>query len=184
MEIKLSVDGHQLSGEVQALVENLSIEQKQELAKQLLAQAFLDVDGRLDHTYVESKALESYRKDSAKPEATLGHAKSDYSWSRRIEKEETIKRELITKVVEGVVSEAKLQIKDMVKNDEKIQAVITETIEVIRQDFPKYVQNAMTLYLATQMQNTLNQVSQSLMVAENTNQLAQSINQRLGNRGI
>ena len=184
MKIELSVDSHQLSSEVSDLVKNLGPEQKQELAKHLLAQAFLDVNGNLDKAYMEGKALEEIRLSEKKPELSIEEAKRGWQWDRKVSELRKIRGELVHSIVSETVRDAKAKITEEIKNDPKIQAVIAETLTLIKEQFPVYVKDAMTMYLASQMKSQMEQVSMALATSSNVDGFVRNLDQRLINKGI
>src|SRR5689334_12948303 len=136
MELKLQVDGHQLSNEVTELLSKLTDQQKAELAKQMLAESFAQFGHQLDHTYVEQKALEEVRLSRKDPDMSLGKAKDSWEWRGAMEKHRSLRSQIVTAVVDTTIAETKKQVAAIVAADGVVKKVIAESIIEVQQNFP------------------------------------------------
>lgn len=185
MELKIQIDGILLQDKVEDFLKNLTEDQLSGMVSQMLTNTMAEFDTQMDNSYVEAKALAKvreinsyYKKDSDE------QIKRSSEFNRAKEQIASYKNTLITNLIDKAIVVAKEEIVKEVTSNEAIKTVISQTLEVVKAEFPTYIKNAMTMYLAQQMQNTLNSVMLSTQEISNNNNLLQNINQRLANKGI
>jgi len=187
MEVKLTIDSSNIGETVVELFKNIPAEKKEAMA--------LDILGKwLAEPYdTERKAYE----EEAKRKALERILASSYDWDRKNHGTiETVHnssqfRDLMNGfksskevMVETITKEAteiyRTKVVEFVKTDEQLQKVMSLTMEAVKEDFPKFVHDAMMYWFAQQMSTTMSTASMALTQSGNTQEMVKRICQQVG----
>ena len=177
MKIELNVDGAQLSDDVKHLLDNLTPEQKRDMAFQLLKETMSNTEMRfskelgvehalkeLNKSGTKYRLVESSNGDTNLQEYTYGcwsnapgHALGRFNkLANDFSKPHTYFRETILKeILETAVN----TVEATVKKSSKIQTAISVAVKEIENNIPEMIQNAMRhmfVDVLTQAMNTQN----------------------------
>lgn len=209
MQITLNVEGSQLDSEVKELLANLTQEQKQQMAMQLLTTALNNTTSSLNATVAEQLALDKLLEETGRKYVKkLDHwnqlewyyqtKNEDGSWShlmsteygdrekinKAITKAQSISSFFKSEVVDQLAATAKSQVKEMVESSEEINKAIEVAKEKITESLPQLVQQAMICYFSSHMTNMMQAVTSQFFQGQATQQLTTQIQNALVEKGI
>jgi hypothetical protein len=86
---------------------------------------------------------------------------------------------LIEEIIKATIETYRAEVKRVVESDPQIQAVKERVIAAIREDFPKYVHDAMAAWFVSGLTSMQSGMMAALMQAGNAEQFSKSIAQKL-----
>lgn len=186
MELKLNVQGDQLEGKIDTFIEKINNDQIEKITKSLLTESFNNFKVSMFSKYVDT-ALEAWEKeyDIANP-----NKNNNNDWSKRSAKDnkqkELIKNRLVIleSIVESVEKTTKVEVANLVANDEDIKNIIKETMDIIKKDLPKYILGAVQSEISSSVIRAIQDGSSSLSVANNTIMHVNNIQSQLLEKGV
>lgn len=168
MKITLDIDQQALAGEMQEFIKTLSVEDKTNMIKDIVATYYSDYrkfeDGE-KQCYEEQlvqriKAnMDSYDKNRYTTDESI---KTWYKFSDEMKKFKSyanITREEISSAIRIQLS---TQIADFIKNDAGYQELLKESMITVKELFPQMVQQAMIRHMSDQLPKLTNDISQAL----------------------
>lgn len=208
MEIKLKVEGSQLDAEVKNLLANLTIEQKQEMAIQVLTNVLSQTKSELNTSIAEQIALDVintekkqffrqkstwgdmvlfYRNKDAKGE-WVGHNNATYEekekFNYKFREATSLSTYFKSTIVDQMVATAKNRVKELVESHDEINKAIEVAKKQIVEALPVMVQQAMVCYFSSQMQNVMSAVTNQYLKSQGDAELIGNIQKALSDNGI
>lgn len=165
MKITLDLDPSLLSTEVSEFVKTLSAEDKQAMVKQIVTEYYTDYrkfeEG--EKATKEQEVIEQIRRgfsdyDKRNYGTTDDDIRKYYKFAEEMKKIKTfsqITREEISNAIRGQLV---TQINEFIKNDETYKALLTESMEAVKERFPLMVQQAMITHFSGQLPEIIRQV--------------------------
>lgn len=200
MQITLEVNGSQLDNEVKDLLSKLTDEQKSQMGMEMLQKTLNNAESRMSIDTARSAAvvilnagINAYDKvrwdvDRQMLVSVSRGDQADYSTRERfiaiVKEKSDVATYFKDKVLPAMVTAAEKEIVSSVKNSPEIAAAIDQAKKIIQEQLPKMVNDAMILYFASQMENMMRGVAQSMFQSGNAAQITQQLQQALANKGV
>lgn len=198
MQITLNVEGSQLDGEVKALLESLSAEQKKEMALNLLSKSLDQSGSELMLNTARSRVAEDHNKTIAhKTDHVIwrndrwymagydGTFSRELDWSTRekLDKLVSERSQVHTffkqEVLKQMVKTAEEEVHALIKTSPQINEAIENAKKTIEESLPKMVHDAMLMYFCTQMETMSRSIASALFQSGSQEQILRQIQQRL-----
>lgn len=179
MKVELTIDANQMGDTLVDLFKNLTVEQKESVALKVLSDWLkepLDVETRaLDSDailYARNKY--SYNKEKSPEDVRKSSEYADYIKSHPSTRSLMVK-EISTQVIEF----HKKQITENIQSDPEMTKIMDATLETIKENFPKFVHDAMIAYFTTQMGSVMSGLSQALFQSQQAENLSREVHKRI-----
>ena len=190
MQITLNIDTTNFDGTILNLFENLTQDEKKEIARNVLQQ-YLSEPYDIEKKLFEFNSIQNLKNSDIKDwygkyfnELTDEQIKQTSEFRNRMTNFKSSREQMITTTMNAAIEHQKEQINEMIRNDKQIQTVITEIMEKIKLDFPKTVHDAMVLYMTLQLSSMAGQLGQALLQSENIENKMKFLIEALNNKGI
>lgn len=198
MQITLNVEGSQLDGEVKALLESLTDEQKKEMALNLLSKSLDQSGSELMLSTARSRVAEDYNKTiSHKTDQVIcrngkwysagydGTFSRELDWSTRekldklVDERSQVHSFFKQEVLKQMVKTAEDEVHALIKTSSKINEAIENATKTIEENLPKMVHDAMLMYFCTQMETMSRSIAGAMFQSGSQQKILQEIQQRL-----
>lgn len=192
MKIELNVEGSQLDAEVKELLANLTDEQKQGLAKDMLSSALQHTESLMLKSNAIEKALNETNTKFGKNYELEGGTLRGSTWingsnfydhknyfNDRVKEYSAVGTYFRDVVLNEISTFAKSEVKNLVEQSSLINGAIDKAKATIEQSLPKIVHDAMVMYFATQMSSMMSGLASSMMQYKDQNELLNVIQRQL-----
>ena len=151
MQVNLTIDAAQLGETVVDVFKSLSSEQRQEIAVAVLREWLMqpnDAEFIKDDIFAmqAARSLSYYLRDKADAEV-----RKSEEYRKAIARSTNPKTQMIRFVRDEAVSQFQASVKEMVASDPQIQKMRDAVCEVVRENFPRVVHDAMVLWVAANL---------------------------------
>lgn len=186
MQVTLNIDAAQLGDTVVDLFKNIPAEKKEEIAANIL-QKWLEQPYEIERkSYTENAKRKALEEVSA---SSYGYDKERYGTLEKIEGSDAFRR-LMNQfkssretMIEAITTEAtetyRKKVTELIQTDEQMQKMFEATRDVISEDFPKFVHDAMMYWFAQNMTNVFQAVPMAMAQSRMTAESVQKIKEKL-----
>lgn len=185
MQITMNVDASQMSESVVEILKSLNEEQRKDIAKDILVK-WLQEPNSFEHAAHSREVIirlrnDYYYKNDFK-DASDEDIKQHYKYKEEIKKYPTAKEVMVGEITNQIVSYYKEEVVNFIKNDETVNNILAVTLAQIKEDFPKYVHNAMVYYFTQNLNNLGNLAAGAMSQANVALNLSNQIQEKLRNQ--
>lgn len=187
MQVTLNIDAN-LAGSVAEVFAELTPEDKKHLAlavmREFIAEPHKAERGAFEATLIadfRERNVEIYVVNGRRGAKDLSDAqiRGSSEFRDRTEKFKSTRETLIEEITKATIETYRAEVKRVVENDPQIQAVKERVIAAIREDFPKYVHDAMAAWFVSGLTSMQSGMMAALMQAGNAEQFSKSIADKL-----
>jgi hypothetical protein len=181
MKIELDVNPGELSKSVVEILNNLTPEQKVDVARQTM-EKWLKEPYDFERLTKEREVIAHIQATtpSYREKETEQQIRGGYDFRDKMRDFKSTKEIMIKTITEGVMETYKAEVKKTIESDPKIQAMKDEVIAIIKETFPKTVHEAMVQWMASSMQTMFESTMGIRPFADHTQKTQQDLQNRLG----
>ena len=189
MDITLKIDSSNLGETVVDLFKNISTEKKEALATEILSN-WLKEPYDIERKAFEEEAKREALKKVLAPSSYSDYDRKNYGTMETIHNSEqyrslmrgfvSTKEEMVKAITEEATKIYREKVVEYVKTDKQLQKVMDATMETVKEDFPKFVHDAMMYWFAQQMSTSMMQAGNALAQSSNTNEMVKQICEKVG----
>ena len=183
MEVKLNIEGSDMSMQLTDILSKMSEIDKRDLAKELLTN-WLREPVTHERKVFEEKLLDNLEEEQEKNNAynkqSREKLKDSYDFRERSRGFKSIKEQMVGIIVEEAIKYYKDQITELIKNDSQMNEIFEMTKDTIKENYPKYVHDAMVYFLAGNMDSIKTGVQKGVMQAHQNQAQIDGIKQQIG----
>lgn len=189
MQVTLNIDTAQLGDTLVDLFQSLTNEQKQELALKILGQ-WLEQPYQVERAAHEQEIFRKMREITdwngklQYANVTDEKLRHEYKYSELMKGFESSREKMVREITAQVISHHKQQITESIQTDEKLNQIMTSTFDVIRDNFPNMVRDAVIAWFAQNMSGIASMAASSFNTATNTDTMLRQLNESLRERGV
>lgn len=185
MQVTLNIDAN-LAGSVAEVFAELTPADKKQLALAVM-ERFISEPHKAEREAFEASVIAEarelnveidYRGSRAK-DAAEKEIRTSRFFTERVSKFKSTRETLIEEITKAAVETYRAEVKRVVESDPQIQAVREKVIASIREDFPKYVHDAMAAWFVSGLTGMQGGMMAALMQAGNAEQFSKNIAQKL-----
>lgn len=197
MKIEINIDAHDLDGTIVGVFNSLTEEEKKDMAKEAMKK-WLDEPHRIEEQAKYNLLLPEFKeryKNSGETiyvngwrkvhECTDDQIIKTSEFQKLVANFKSSKDEMIAAITKETIDHYRFMATEMVKTDPQLQKIMQQTLEGIKQDFPKFIHDAMLYWFTQNMQAMMNAsasaLAQSSQSMEISNKLFNEITGRTGN---
>lgn len=184
MQLTINVSEADFGTELKEIMNSLSQEEKKEIAKTVFLKTLNEVTD--SHRTLIEKEQEVFKKIQ---DSLYSSSKSEYDTPEKMRKHykyeefmrvaKSPKEEAIAAILSTGVATFKELATQMVREDEGLKKIWNACSDQIREDFPKYIHDAMIYYFASHLGNMQSGIQHAVMQANNAAMSLENINRRL-----
>lgn len=184
MQLTINVSEADFGHELKEIMDSLSPEEKKDIAREVLSKALNEVTDsqrtlreKEEEVFVKIRKGFYNEKDKQQPAEQL---RTHYDYKKLMEATKSTKELALEDILKSAVATFKELSTTMVKEDEELKKIWIAATAQIKEDFPKYVHDAVVYYFASQLDSMKNGIMSASMMAQNAAMSIESIRQRLG----
>lgn len=175
MKVEMTIDASNIGETIVDMFQNLTTEQKESIALSVLEQWLKEPD-EIHKTSLHRKAIEHAReRNSWSKEKPDSYFEQTGEYKDYLRKNPTPKEAMIRKITTEVIDYHSRKIGKMIQTDPEIQAIMQQTFETIKANFPKIVNDAMIAWFCSNMQTMADGIGQALFQSSGTAKMVQQI---------
>lgn len=179
MQVAIQVDPTQLQGDIHAVFDSLTLEQRTDVAKDIL-RSWLDMPYGAEREYREARAAAIFEKRYPHTAFT----KDDWRYRDILKEIPAPREQIVVAITDAMIEQAKAEITKLVAEDPQVQAHVKAAGEFIRENYPKFVHDATVAAMTVQMKAVTDVIQQTLVQLPTMANSIQELNNRLLNRGM
>lgn len=183
MKVELQIDAANMGETVVDMFKNLPAEKREELATKVLHD-WLREPYEVEKLTADRAALEYARARNSGYHGSANKTDEDlrggYEYREFYAKHKSSRQLMIEEITKATIEHHKKAVVEQIKADPQMNAVLTETIASIKENFPKYVHDAMIAWFASHLQSMGSGISQALMQSSAAENQVKQIAQRVG----
>lgn len=152
MKIELDVNPGELSKSVVDIINNLTPEQKVDIARQTMEKWLrepYDIERQAKEREVVAALIAN--RPSYRERETEEQIRKGYDFQQAMRDFQSTKEIMIKQITQAITEMYKSEVKKVVETDPKIQAMKDEVIATIKEKFPETANKAMMLWMASSM---------------------------------
>jgi hypothetical protein len=188
MQVTLNIDAN-LAGSVAEVFAQLKPEDKRSLALAIM-EKFLSEPHTLERAAFEAEVISDIR-DRNEEIWTSGYGRrlasacneaeirGSSDFRDRLAKYKSTRERMVEAITGAAIDSYRAAAKSLVESDTQIEKVKGEVLEQIRQDFPKYVHDAMAAWFVQGLVNMKDGMMQALMQAHTNEAFRNSVTEKL-----
>lgn len=197
MKVELNIDSTTLGPTVQDVFNQLTPEQKQQLALEVM-RGFLTEPHGAERIAYEQKLFDGWRRTGARLRAQWGYANPHGDIDAAAASDDTLRHTdayveqmkgftstrsvLVAEITKAAIATYRESAEALVKADPQLQAVLAQVLDEVRKDFPKYVHDAMIAWFCSNLTRMGEGIGQALMQSSQAAQLSDDVLRRLDHR--
>jgi len=178
LKVELNIDAGNIGETVIEMFQNLTTEQKEAISLKVLQDWLAEPDTihrQALHTLAIAHARErGYYRSSTEQELV----KSD-EYVKFMRDNATAKTRMIQEITRATIAHQKEVIERHIKTDPEMNRIMSATLETIKENFPKTVNDAMIAWFCGNMSTMANGVQQAMRQSENAMSVVELIQNRL-----
>lgn len=179
MKIELDVNPGELSKSVVEIINNLTPEQKVDIARQTM-EKWLKEPYDVERLAKERQVVEKLMaKDTFGRKETEQEVRNGYQFREEMRGWKSTKEAMVETITRETVASYQAEVKKVVESDPKIQAMKDEVVQIIRETFPKAAHEAMVTWMASSMQAMFETTMGIRQSSESSSKMQQDIVSRL-----
>ena len=182
MEVKLSIDSGNLGETVVDMFQKLTPETREKVAADVLRE-WLREPYEVEAHLLDQRAIDEVRKNNT----GYGNKRLDdqecrdhYRYRDIRARQKSTRQTMVEQITEAVIEHHKKVVVEEIQNDPQIQAVLKATLDTVRENFPKFVHDAMIAWFSSHLTQLGNGISTALMQSTRTEDLTKRIAQHVG----
>jgi len=169
MKVELNIESSQLGETVIDLFKNLTPEEKQNVASQVLKE-WLKEPSLFETCNYEQQLIEDFRTGKIKSssyntkydkDTSIQAIRDDYEFKKRVENYRTSKQGLIESTKFEILDYYKKSIAEEIKKDEMVNKIKEETYKQLVLEFPKIITQVLVLVFANNLSTVQYQIQDS-----------------------
>lgn len=195
MKLELNLDQATIGPTVQELFSSLTIAERKEVSRQILVNFLTEPHGGERAAYEANLVAELKASDSEEySQATYGRKKlSEMSepqirgtdlFKKRLETYRSSRDVMLAEITKVAVETYRAEVTHYVQNDPQLQAALKITLDAVKEDFPKFVHDAMVGWFITSMQQQGTTMMSALYQAQETKMVVNNLEVSLRSRGV
>ncbi len=186
MELKITVSEADFGAELKDILNSLSIEEKKEIAKEVLLKSLNEVTDsqrtlREKEEGVFPKIIDSlYHNHDKEKYNTPEMLRTHYKYKELMGSTKSAKELAVEEIIKSATSTFRELSTKMVQEDAKLKELWDASSAQIQEDFPKYIHSAMTYYFASKLSEMQQGIQSALFESQNASFGLQNIKSRIG----
>lgn len=179
MKIELEVDPKDLTKSLKEILDTLPPEQRLELARKAM-ETWLREPYDIERKVREREVIENLKNKSnyGRPE-TEEEIRNSYGFRNAMQEWRSTKERMIETITKEISDQYKAAVREVLAQDQKIQAMKDEVVKIVKETFPKIFHEAMVAWTASNIQTMLESSMGVKTIAENQDKLHQAVGQRI-----
>ena len=189
MKLEINISEADFGHELKSILDSLSIEEKKEIAKEVMIKALNEVTDN-QRTLAEKEAkvfqqiidnLGSYNDEKNKfINSNIAEKRKHYKYNDLMKNVKSAKELAYEALAKEATATFQMEAKNLIQKDEKLKLYWEETAKEIRDNFPKFIHDAMSYYFASQLSSMQSGIQQAIMQSQNAASQLENINRRIG----
>ena len=181
MEVRLNIDSGNLGETVVDLFHQLSPETRQQVATDVLRE-WLREPYEVEAQMLDRQAIEEVRKNYTGYQNKVlddRECRDHYRFREIRDRQKSTRHLMVEQITAAVIRHHKKVVTDEIQRDPQIQAVLQETLVSIRENFPKFVHDAMVAWFSSHMQQLGQGIGEALVQSRQTAAMTQRIAEKV-----
>lgn len=179
MEVKLDIDSANLGGTVQEVFNNLNTDEKKELAREVLLK-FLQEPYDYERKVYEQQVVERLKKTDYHRNDSESQIRSSYRFREAMGSYKSQRDVMVEQIVSNTIEFFKNGIAKDLEEDEQIQKMRDEVCKYIKENFSKFVHDAMVAWFCGNMSSISNGIVNSLVQGDMNKSMIEEIKSSIG----
>jgi hypothetical protein len=181
VEVKLSIESGNLGETVVDMFQKLTPETMEKVATDVLREWLrepYDVEAQL----LDQQAIYEVRKNNIGYGKLLDdkECRDHYQFRQARANQKSTRQVMVEQITKAVIEHHKKVVTKEIQNDPQIQAVLKATLDTVRENFPKFVHDAMIAWFSSHLTQLGNGISTALMQSTQTEVLTKEIADHVG----
>jgi len=181
MEVKLSIDSENLGETVVDMFQRLTPETKEKVATDVLRE-WLREPYEVEASLLDQRAIDEIRKDNTgygNKRLNNQECRDHYRYREVRDRQKSTRQIMVEQITGAVIEHHKKVVIEEIQNDPQIQTVLKATLDTVRENFPKFVHDAMIAWFSSHLTQLGNGISTALTQSLRTEDLTRQIAQRV-----
>jgi hypothetical protein len=179
MKVELNIDAGNIGETVIEMFKNLTTEQKEAVSLKVLQDWLTEPDTiHRQALHVQAMAFvreRGYGRNDTEQEIMAGRGYKEF-----VTAHPTAKTRMVEEITSATIAHQKTVIEQIIKTDPEMNRIMSATLETIKENFPKIVNDAMIAWFCGNMSTMANAVQQTMMQSQSTQEVVRQIQARLG----
>jgi hypothetical protein len=179
MKVELNIDAGNIGETVIEMFQNLTTEQKEAISLQVLKDWLTEPDA-IHRQALHMRAMAHVRERGYRRSETDQEMMASREYKEFITANATAKTRMVEEITNATIAHQKKVIEQHIKTDPEMNRIMSATLETIKENFPKIVNDAMIAWFCGNMSTMANGVQQAMMQSQSTQEVVRQIQNRLG----